>query len=306
MVTLTLASPTAAGDTVTVSYTGGAGKTQDIAGNTGATLVSHAVTNIAGLDLPASAATAATLVVDGAAGNGTIDAALDVDWWRVNLTAGVAYRINLDVAGINDLDPYLSVRDSNGSAFGYPYNDDAYDATYGYSLNSEGSFTPSASGTYFVIARDNFLTGTGAYSLSVDTVVSTVDTIAATTATTASMAANGPVAEGTIETAGDRDWWRVTLTAGTTYEFDLDGLYDPYLRLLGNTGTEIRNSGFIYGRYDLRFPSRRPPRLRGFRSLFALVRQQRQPTRVGLADRSERLDHLHTGGDRNLLRVRRR
>ena len=56
---------------------------------------------------------------------------------------------------------------------------------------------------------------------------------------------NGAAGSSTINTNGDQDWWRVSLTAGTAYTFRLNsaatgGLGDAYLRLLNSAGTELR------------------------------------------------------------------
>jgi len=49
---------------------------------------------------------------------------------------------------------------------------------------------------------------------------------------------------GTIEVVGDRDWFKLQLTAGNSYTFGLSGqqggggtLADPYLRLHSSDGT---------------------------------------------------------------------
>ena len=62
------------------------------------------------------------------------------------------------------------------------------------------------------------------------------DDYAANTQTTGTVPVGGS-ATGEIESGGDRDWFAVTLTAGKTYRFDLEGsqtgagsLSDPYLR----------------------------------------------------------------------------
>ena len=91
--------------------------------------------------------------------------------------------------------------------------------------------------------------------------------VPASTATTTSMflgtTTNASSYSGRVERLGDRDWIRVTLTAGQTYNFTLrggtilnngigaDGLYDPLLRLRDASGVEIASNddSGIYG-YD--------------------------------------------------------
>ena len=55
-------------------------------------------------------------------------------------------------------------------------------------------------------------------------------------AATAGRISVGGTATSQIETSGDRDWFRITLEAGETYQFDLEGfgineISDPFLRL---------------------------------------------------------------------------
>ena len=61
---------------------------------------------------------------------------------------------------------------------------------------------------------------------------------------TATLAINGQGDTGSIETAGDQDWWKISLTAGTNYTFRLErasqgGIPDPLLRLLDASGREL-------------------------------------------------------------------
>src|SRR5438067_8373339 len=71
------------------------------------------------------------------------------------------------------------------------------------------------------------------------------DDYAGLTATTGTVSIGGSTT-GNIETAGDADWFRITLTAGETYQFDLKGsatgngtLADPFLRLRDSAGTSL-------------------------------------------------------------------
>ncbi len=51
----------------------------------------------------------------------------------------------------------------------------------------------------------------------------------------------GDTFEGRLASFGDRDWVKITLEAGTTYNITLDGatLADPYLRLIGSNGSQL-------------------------------------------------------------------
>ncbi|MGA9581401.1 MAG: Calx-beta domain-containing protein [Allosphingosinicella sp.] len=71
------------------------------------------------------------------------------------------------------------------------------------------------------------------------------DDYAGSTATTGGVSVNS-TRTGSIETTTDTDWFRVTLVAGATYRFDLEGaatgrgtLADPFLRLRDSAGNSI-------------------------------------------------------------------
>ena len=64
------------------------------------------------------------------------------------------------------------------------------------------------------------------------------DDYSASTSTTGVVLVGGSAA-GTIETSGDLDWFAVTLVAGTTYQFDLQGLPNPALHLQNASGGPI-------------------------------------------------------------------
>ena len=66
------------------------------------------------------------------------------------------------------------------------------------------------------------------------------DDYAANTRTLGSLAL-GTAKSGILEATGDHDWFRITLTAGQTYQFLLKGvsLFDPYLYLRNSAGTVI-------------------------------------------------------------------
>ncbi len=71
------------------------------------------------------------------------------------------------------------------------------------------------------------------------------DDYAGSTSTTGTVSAGGSTI-GNVETAEDTDWFRITLAAGKTYQFDLNGsatsngtLADPFLRLHDSAGTSI-------------------------------------------------------------------
>src|SRR5215218_1069747 len=69
--------------------------------------------------------------------------------------------------------------------------------------------------------------------------ISGTDTIPGSTATGIALS-NATFARGTVNTAGDQDWYRITLTAGHTYTFAENGfgrgaIQDPFLRVFSAT-----------------------------------------------------------------------
>ena len=183
-------------------------------------------------DFTAGAGTAGTVAVDGSA-TGEIEFGFDRDWFAVTLEAGKSYQFDLEGLSTNAgnlLDPYLSgLYDAAGNLIAGTTNADS-----GVGGNSRVAFTATANATYYVSAGA-YQSETGTYTLSVRDI--TDDFTARTD--TAGVVAVGGSATGEIEIDGDRDWFAVTLEAGKTYQFDLEGwswstsagtLWDPYLR----------------------------------------------------------------------------
>jgi len=177
-------------------------------------------------DYTASTSTTGIVAVGGSA-TGRIEAGDDSDWFRVTLTAGTTYRI--DLRGTTLADPYLYLRNIAGVIVGV--DDDT-----GLGLDAQLFYTAGTTGTYYIDAQSATLTGAGTYTVSVAS-VATVDDYGANTITAGSVAVGG-TASGNINVAGDSDWFRITLTAKATYQFDLRGvtLGDAYLTLRNSTG----------------------------------------------------------------------
>ena len=197
--------------------------------------------------------TTGTVAVDGSV-TGEIDHQRDRDWFAVTLETGTTYRIDLEgsASGAGTLsDPYLrGIYDSNG----YLISGTANDAG-GSGHNSRVTFTAAADGTYYVSASAQGY-GQGSYKLSVTEVSRDAQT--AGTDTTGTVAVDGSVT-GQIEYRGDRDWFAVTLVAGTNYRIDLEGswngggtLRDAYLRGIYDSagdlisGTTNDDGGWTY------------------------------------------------------------
>ena len=181
-------------------------------------------------DFTAGTDTAGAVAVGGSA-TGEIELGREVDWFAVELEAGKTYRFDLEGSGTDAgtlYDPYLrGIHDTDGDLISGTTNDDG-----GAGLNSRVEFTATEDATYYVSAGAHG-SRTGAYTLSV---TEDMDDFTAGIGTSGTVAVGGS-ATGEIEYGGDRDWFAVTLDAGKTYRFDLEGsptdegtLSDPYLR----------------------------------------------------------------------------
>ncbi|WP_374244342.1 M10 family metallopeptidase C-terminal domain-containing protein, partial [Zoogloea sp.] len=97
-------------------------------------------------DIPANTGTAASLAIGGTA-TGLIDSPDDVDWWRVNLTAGTSYAFRLDGAASGGIpDPLITLFNASGDEL--DSDDDS-----GAGLNASLIYTPDTSGTYYLAAE---------------------------------------------------------------------------------------------------------------------------------------------------------
>lgn len=137
-----------------------------------------------------------------------IDAAGDADWFGMTLVAGLSYGLDLRAAGAVLLQgPDIQLRDGFGNVIGAQTS---FSGTITF-LN----FTVSQSGQYHASVLDT-ANGTGGYALQ----LIATDTILNSIATTHALARDSAVTSA-IDVAGDTDWFRVTMTAGETYGFQV-------------------------------------------------------------------------------------
>ena len=211
--------------------------------NTGAYTLSVTEEEVPDDDHSATTGTTGAVDVDGSV-TGEIETGNDRDWFAVVLEADTTYRIDLKGSRTGDgtlTDPFLrGVYNAAGNLIADTTNDDG-----GRGFNSRFKFTPTADGTYYVAAGGNY---TGTYTLSV---MDLTDDYSATRGTIGAVDVGGLV-RGEIDYRGDRDWFRVSLEEGATYEIYLEGsptgngtLRDPYLR-----GVYDRNGNRIAGTTD--------------------------------------------------------
>jgi hypothetical protein len=158
----------------------------------------------------------------------------DSDFYRMTLRPGQSY--TFEAQGIGLRDPTLTLRNAAGMQIAF--NDD-----FGTGRNSLINFTapntlPTAGATYFLDVR-GFAGGTGSYRV----LGYTPGDQAASGATTGSIATE-QTRSAFVGVAGDHDWFRTTLSAGTTYIFTQNGsgatpLGDPFLRVRNSAGTQV-------------------------------------------------------------------
>ena len=187
--------------------------------NTGTYTV--AVTNLGSTDDHGDTiGTAGTVAVGGSVA-GSIEEASDTDWFAVDLQAGREYIIDLEGSPSGDgslSDPYLrGIYSSDGALVPSSGNDDSNG-----SLNSQVSFVPDTSGTFY-IAAGAYGSATGTYTLSVADNGSADDHGADTGS--AGVVPDTGVVHGVIEEAGDTDWFQTDLVAGRTYRISLEGSF---------------------------------------------------------------------------------
>lgn len=182
--------------------------------------------------IPGDTTTSESISVGGSV-SGLLQTSDDRDWYSVSMTAGSTYEISLD--GQGDLDAFLRIRDDQGSLLSTNNNS-------GPGTDALITFTATQNGTHYLSAGSSQNASAGEFVLSIDEVNADPDTeIPDDTSTTATISVDGSAVTGEYETAGDRDWYRVTLEAGKTYEVALDGITasDPYLRVYDSNGSQI-------------------------------------------------------------------
>ena len=144
-------------------------------------------------------------VAVGATVTGNINITGDHDWFKVTLQANTLYSVGASSSAISS----LSVMDSNGQLVGAL---DSFGTTGFQGSGATGiGFMPKVDGNYFIDIGSAI--GTGPYSLSVAT---SPDDYRNNTTTTGAVAVGGTVA-GMLDTWGDHDWLRVSLTGNTLY-----------------------------------------------------------------------------------------
>ena len=202
-------------------------------------------------DLADNANTTGEVEVDGFGAQGTISEpgrsqgyyTFDRDWFAVELEAGQTYQINLEGGFLGLLPQIIAIYDADSNIL--HYTSDRESSGPGDAARVE--FTPNADSTYYISASGLSHTS-GGYELTVSNITDTEDSDPHTAdRSTDGRVTVGDSATGKIDFYQDFDWFKVTLTAGTEYQIDLEGrstgsgsLYDPRLRAIFDAnGNEI-------------------------------------------------------------------
>ena len=147
------------------------------------------------------------------AATGTIEVVGDSDWFGIQLTAGTEYLFNVGNGTLTD--PSVSIYNSSGTLLSSASGGGAGGS---FNNNSQIAFTATTSGTYYVGASSQSGQQTGTYAIQAYT--ATPD-FAGNTSTTGALTIGGNVS-GNLTAAGQSDWFKVTLTAGTEYVFNVN------------------------------------------------------------------------------------
>nr|CRH07569.1 Protein of unknown function. Containing four cadherin domains and two bacterial pre-peptidase C-terminal domains [Candidatus Magnetococcus massalia] len=115
-------------------------------------------------DLPSSINTTGYINI-GSSATGYIGYSYDADWFEVELTGGVTYRVDIEGSDTNKgtlSNPTLNGIYSSSSS----YQSGSWDGNSGTGNNAQETITPSSSGSYYISAGSS---GTGTYTVSIDT-----------------------------------------------------------------------------------------------------------------------------------------
>jgi hypothetical protein len=176
-------------------------------------------------------ATTTSTLVQGTARTGTIENAGDLDWFKVALTPG-NYTFTTQNLG-NGMDTVIDLIDVNGTTV-LDTNDD-----YGNGLASQITRAITVAGNYYISVKDFDASGTGGTYELVLGVAGADDH--RNDATTTSVLTLGVAAAGRVESNGDKDWFRVSLVAGTTYTLrtTVTGTDDTILTLFSGASVQL-------------------------------------------------------------------
>ena len=186
--------------------------------------------------------------------NDAVNVAIDVDIYRVDVTAGQRLSFDIDRPTSSRLDSYIRLFNSTGQQLAFSDDAAAPDEVRG--LDSYLEFTFATAGSYYLGVSGygnqnyNAVTGLGDTNGSTGNYGLVVTNITPSDADDQiSEAINLGAISGTVTRTGlsidggtDVDMFRVTVTAGQTVRFDIDNSsqgFDSYIRLFNESGTEL-------------------------------------------------------------------
>lgn len=178
-------------------------------------------------DVPASTSSTIVIPVGGSpvAGYDSIETAYDQDWYRLTAAANVTYTIRVVGLGTGDrtlADPLIDgIYNGSGTYVSGFNNDGLISGPNG--RDAMVTFRTATAGNYWIAVTGDLAT-TGTYTISVTDSNGGTDNVGATTATTGTVTVGGAAVTGTIDNETDSDWYKVGLTAGTTYTIRMRGL----------------------------------------------------------------------------------
>ena len=176
---------------------------------------------------------------------GNLEVGGDKDVFSLSAMSGATYQIDMrgSTSNVGTLtDPLLRVLDINGEVLGQ--NDDG-----GRGFESSLTYTASSTGEIFIEAGAFSSALTGTYQLGVlqtSIATSSLGDTVGDTINGASFANLNTIFDGNINFLGDRDMFRFSLEADTTYRFDIRGshsnhgtLWDPQAFLYNENNTLV-------------------------------------------------------------------
>jgi len=182
-------------------------------------------------------ATSSSIPTDGTVQNHNIAPAGDIDFISFSAVSGTPYIIETSNLSVS-CDTYIYVYGTDGTTL-IDSDDDS-----GGDLASRISFTPSVSGTYYIVVRHySDISGTGSY----DIYVASIDFYEPdnTPATASPITTDGSVQSHTIAPTGDVDFISFTAVSGTPYVIETSNLSyncDTDIYLYDTNGTTLIDS----------------------------------------------------------------
>lgn len=181
----------------------------------------------------------------GRGATGSIMPAGDQDWFRVSLAANTSYEFAL---ASPEFTPVLRLLDANGTQVADNVQDGATSNESRDGLVVLSYTTGTAGGSYYLSAQ---AAGAGVGRYGIEAGIAGRDDYAATAATTGSLSpSTGAMSVGRIETAGDVDWFRISLSSATNYRFSAmatSGIAGGRMRLVDATGQTLASSDLANG-----------------------------------------------------------